>query len=67
MPLGLRLVTTGDDTALVVEREITADQAVITGEPQGRQLQVTARIPETDDVVKPDWRLWWEDPEILRA
>jgi hypothetical protein len=67
VPLGLRLVATRRGTALVVERQVTQDQSVITGEPPGRQLEVMASIPETADDAKPEWRLWWDEPEMLGA
>jgi hypothetical protein len=67
IPLAVRLVTTGHGTVLVIDREVPPDATVITGEPHGRQLQVTVRIPTGDDASKPDWRVWWDDPEMLGA
>lgn len=67
VPLGLRLVQTTRGTAFVVEREVPRDATVITGEPPGRRLDVMALIPETGDDAKPDWHLWWDEPEMLGA
>jgi hypothetical protein len=68
LPLTTRLATTAAGQCLIVEREVTADQHVLTGEPAGRQLHVISPVPPTGkDQLRPIWRLWWDNPQMLGA
>lgn len=68
VPLTTRLATTSAGPCLIVEREVTAAQRAVTGEPTGRQLHVISPLPQPGaDELRPIWRLWWEDPKMLGA
>ncbi len=67
-PLTTALGATAAGPCLVIEREVTREQRVITGEPLGRQLHLISPLPYPgDSLPRPTWRLWWEDPEFLGA
>lgn len=68
LPLMTRFATTAAGQCLIIEREVTADQHVITGEPVGRQLHLISPVPTTGtDQLHPIWHLWWDDPRMLGA
>lgn len=67
-PLTTALGVTAAGPCLVIEREVGAQHHAITGEPAGRQLHLISPLPQPGgDELRPAWRLWWEDPEMLGA
>ncbi len=68
LPLTTRLATTYAGPCMIVEREVTDAQRAMTGESAGRQLHLISPIPQPgSDKLRPIWRLWWAEPEMLGA